>query len=50
MVRIIMGTLVEVGRGRLSPSNIKKIIEARDRRSAGPTAPPHGLCLVGVTY
>jgi len=50
MVRIIMGTLVEVGRGKLTPSHIEKIIEARDRRKAGPTAPPHGLCLVGVRY
>jgi len=50
MVRIIMGTLVEVGRGKLAPSQLEKIIEARDRRKAGPTAPAYGLCLVGVRY
>jgi len=50
MVRIIVGTLVEVGRGKLAPSQVEKIIEARDRRRAGPTAPAYGLCLVGVKY
>ena len=50
MVRSIVGTLVEVGRGRLDPADIPAILEARDRARAGPTAPPHGLYLVDVTY
>jgi tRNA pseudouridine38-40 synthase len=50
MVRSIVGTLVEVGRGRLAPADITDILEARDRGRAGPTAPPHGLYLVDVTY
>jgi tRNA pseudouridine38-40 synthase len=50
MVRNLAGTLVEVGRGRLAPAGISRILRARDRRSAGPTAPPQGLCLVRVEY
>lgn len=50
MVRIIMGTLLEVGKGKMDPHQIKNIINAQDRESAGPTAPPHGLCLVSVQY
>lgn len=50
MVRSIVGTLVEVGRGRLGPAHIAAVLEARDRGRAGPTAPPHGLYLVDVTY
>lgn len=50
MVRSIVGTLVEVGRGRLDPADIAAIFEARDRARAGPTAPPHGLYLVEVTH
>jgi tRNA pseudouridine38-40 synthase len=50
MVRIIMGTLVDVGRGRLGPEDIPKLFEARDRTKSGPTMPPHGLCLAGVEY
>jgi len=50
MVRNIVGTLVEVGRGRLPPERVRDILEARDRRAAPPTAPPQGLCLVRVTY
>jgi tRNA pseudouridine38-40 synthase len=45
MVRIIVGTLVEVGLGRFTPDEIPKMIAARDRRAAGATAPPHGLYL-----
>jgi len=45
MVRIIAGTLVEVGRGRLAPEAIAAILASRDRRHAGPTLPPHGLRL-----
>ena len=50
MVRIIVGTLVEVGKGNLSPADVKKILKAKDRNIAGPTAPPHGLCLIEVSY
>ncbi|MFQ5328888.1 MAG: tRNA pseudouridine(38-40) synthase TruA [Thermodesulfobacteriota bacterium] len=50
MVRIIVGTLVAVGRGKLSPNDISPIIESRDRRRAAMTAPPHGLYLQEVFY
>jgi tRNA pseudouridine38-40 synthase len=50
MVRIVAGTLVEVGRGRIEPRDITRIIEARDRREAGPTLPPQGLCLRWIWY
>jgi tRNA pseudouridine38-40 synthase len=50
MVRIIAGTLVEVGRGRLDPHGIDRVLETRDRRLAGPTLPPNGLCLDWVRY
>ncbi|MGQ9508070.1 MAG: tRNA pseudouridine(38-40) synthase TruA [Thermodesulfobacteriota bacterium] len=50
MVRAIVGTLVEVGRGKLSPEEFQKIIQSKDRRKAGPTAPPHGLFLKEVRY
>lgn len=50
MVRIIVGTLLEVGRGRWTPQDFKNILEARNRKLAGPTAPPQGLFLVKVHY
>ena len=50
MVRNIVGTLMEVGRGKLEPSDIIRILKARDRTMAGPTAPAQGLCLVRVEY
>ncbi|HEV2175608.1 MAG TPA: tRNA pseudouridine(38-40) synthase TruA [Terriglobia bacterium] len=50
MVRNIVGTLIEVGRGKLAPSDMLRILEARDRTLAGPTAPASGLCLVRVEY
>jgi len=50
MVRNIVGTLVEVGRGRLTPADIPRILEARHRTLAGPTAPAQGLCLVKIEY
>lgn len=50
MVRIIVGTLVEVGKERLCPEEIPKILESKDRRLAGPTAPAHGLVLEWVRY
>jgi tRNA pseudouridine38-40 synthase len=48
MVRIIVGTLVQVGIGRTQPGEIPGMIAARDREAAGPTAPPHGLYLQWV--
>ncbi len=45
MVRIISGTLIEIGRGRLQPEDMKNILSACDRSAAGPTAPPQGLLL-----
>lgn len=50
MVRIMVGTLVDVGRGRITAGDIPSIIDDKDRRSAGMTAPPHGLTLVKVDY
>ena len=50
MVRSIVGTLLDVGRGRTLPESMLEILEAGDRASAGPVAPPHGLCLVAVEY
>lgn len=50
MVRNIVGTLVEVGRGKRSPGDIPGLLAARDRSLAGPTAPAQGLCLMEVEY
>ncbi len=50
MVRAMVGTLVEVGQGKRSPSDIKNILETRNRSAAGKTAPPHGLYLMNVEY
>ena len=50
MVRILVGTLLEVGAGRFQPEDMVTILEARDRRLAGPTAPACGLCLEKVDY
>jgi tRNA pseudouridine38-40 synthase len=50
MVRKIVGTLIEVGKGRLAVSDIPKILEMRDRASSGPTVPPEGLYLVSLEY
>ena len=50
MVRSIVGTLVEVGRGRRRAGDVPRILAARDRAAAGQVAPPHGLCLWEVTY
>ncbi len=50
MVRNIVGLLVEVGRGHRSATDITSILKAKDRQLAGPTAPPHGLCLMKVEY
>ena len=48
MVRIIAGTLVDVGMGRIKPEDIEGIIEAKDRTKAGKTAPAHGLTLLEI--
>ncbi|MDQ2087617.1 tRNA pseudouridine(38-40) synthase TruA [Herbivorax sp. ANBcel31] len=50
MVRIITGTLIDVGMGKIKPENIKDIIEGLDRKRAGKTAVPEGLYLVKVYY
>jgi tRNA pseudouridine38-40 synthase len=50
MVRIIAGTLLEVGRGRFVPEDIPEIIDTRERRSAGKTLPAHGLSLEWVSF
>ena len=50
MVRIIAGTLVDVGTGKIEPEDIEKIIESKDRTNAGKTLPPQGLYLVCVNY
>ncbi len=50
MVRSLVGTLIAVGEGKHSPSDIATMLRAKDRAAAGPVAPPHGLCLVSVEY
>ncbi len=50
MVRTIVGTVLEVGQGKRTVEEIGNILESRDRRLAGPTAKPHGLCLLWVEY
>ena len=50
MVRIIVGTLVDVGIGKIAPEEIKNIIESQNRENAGKTLPPNGLYLVEVEY
>jgi tRNA pseudouridine38-40 synthase len=49
-VRIMTGTLVDIGKGRIPARTMPDILAARDRRCAGHTAPPHGLCLEEVWY
>lgn len=49
-IRIMVGTLLDVGRGRFAPEDIKKMLLAKDRNVAGVTAPPHGLYLWEVFY
>lgn len=50
MVRIIVGTLIRVGRGFYGPEKVKEILEAKDRKAAGVTAPAHGLMLKEIQY
>ena len=50
MVRIIAGTLVDVGVGKIAPEDIPQIIESKDRKKAGKTLPAVGLYLVEVNY
>ena len=50
MVRIIAGTLLHVGMGRLKPEDISQILDAKNREAAGPTAPAHGLTMIGIRY
>lgn len=50
MVRILVGTCLEIGRGKTSPELMLDIMDKKDRRIAGATVPPHGLCLTNVEY
>lgn len=50
MIRILVGTLLEVGYGKREPEQMKEVLEARDRQAAGYTAPAKGLCLIRVDY
>ena len=50
MVRIIAGTLIQVGGGGLAPEQMPEILAAHDRMAAGPTAPAHGLTMIGIVY
>jgi tRNA pseudouridine38-40 synthase len=50
MVRKIVGTLIEVGKGRLAPDDIPRLLELRDRSQSGPTVPPEGLYLVSLEF
>jgi len=50
MVRAIVGTLVEVGRGKLQPEDMQRILDSKDRSSAGQSVPAHGLFLTKIIY
>jgi tRNA pseudouridine38-40 synthase len=50
MVRVMVGTLVDIGKGRFMPSDIDRLLQQGDRKDAGSTAPACGLCLIHVDY
>jgi tRNA pseudouridine38-40 synthase len=50
MVRFLVGTMVDIARGRRPPSDLRKLLRATDNHAASPPAPPQGLFLVGVRY
>jgi len=50
MVRSIVGTMIEIGRGKMTPNKLKEILESGNRHEIGATAPPHGLYLIKVEY
>jgi tRNA pseudouridine38-40 synthase len=50
MVRIIAGTIVEAGKEKVAPDQVRAALATGDRRLAGPTLPPHGLCLEWIKY
>ena len=50
MIRIIVGTLIEAGQNKITPTHIKEIFKSKTRIHAGQTAPPQGLCLIKVIY
>jgi tRNA pseudouridine38-40 synthase len=50
MVRILVGTMLEIGRGKAGPDWVDELLRSGDRTSAGWTIPPHGLFLVRVEY
>jgi tRNA pseudouridine38-40 synthase len=50
MVRAIVGTLIEIGKGKMTLEEFKQIIESENRSNAGPSAPAHGLFLTQVAY
>lgn len=50
MVRIMVGTLLEVGWGHMSAAQVEQTLESQERQKAGPTAPAQGLCLMQVDY
>jgi tRNA pseudouridine38-40 synthase len=50
MVRKMVGTLLDVGRGKLKPDDIDRLFELKDRSKSGPTVPPQGLCMVSVEH
>jgi tRNA pseudouridine38-40 synthase len=50
MIRVLVGTMLEVGGGRRPPERFAELLEGRPRGQAGVTAPPHGLHLLGAGY
>lgn len=50
MIRILVGTLLTIGNGRRAPEDIETMLAAKDRTTAGPTVPAHGLCLCALKY